>query len=73
MKDVFTLYDEAGKLVIKKAMVQHIKVFLDEQGKGKAEKYIVHSEMTGLELEVTDDTTIEAWRNYADKCLRAMD
>ena len=38
MKDVFTLYDEAGKLVIKKAMVQHIKVFLDEQGKGKAEK-----------------------------------
>ncbi len=77
MTDEFTLYDEDGKEVLSRKMVEHIHLAIIEQGllKGQnADKhYKVVSDVSGYELHVSKKTTQEEWREYSDKCLWALD
>ena len=73
MTDRFTLKDENGNIISEKTLVEHIKVVLDEMKQDAGRKFTVKSEVTGFVLEVTGTTTQEEWREYADKCLMALD
>lgn len=73
MTDRFTLKDENGNIISEKTLVEHIKVVLDEMKPDAGRKFTVKSEVTGFVLEVTGTTTQEEWREYADKCLMALD
>ena len=71
--DRFILTDESGKILTQKNMAEHIKVFLDDMKPDAGRKFKVKSEVTGFVFEVTDETTQDDWREYADKCLMALD
>ncbi len=73
MTDRFVLKDERGDVLVRKSMAEHIKVFIDEMKPEKGRHFIVRSEVSGYELQVTDSTTAEDWRGYIDKCLMALD
>lgn len=71
--DRFILTDESGKVLTEKSMVEHIKVFIDEMKPDAEKRFKVKSEVSGYVLEVTEKTTQDDWREYADKCLMALD
>ena len=73
MTDRYVLIDENGTVLSEKALVEHIKVFLDKLELKEGSKFTVKSEVTGYVLEITEKTTQEEWRAYADKCLMALD
>ena len=71
--DRFVLRDEFGKVLAEKSMVEHIKVFIDEMKPDAEQRFMVKSEVSGYVFEVTDKTTQSDWREYADKCLMALE
>ena len=73
MTDRFTLKDEKGYLLVEKQLVEHIKVYLDAMKPAQGKKFVVKSEVTGFEIEVTRKTSPEEWREYSTKCLMALD
>ncbi len=73
MTDRFILRDEEGKVLVEKSMVEHIKVFLDEMKPEQGRTFTIKSKVTGYEFVVSASTAAEEWREYADKCLMALD
>ena len=73
MTDRFVLTDENGTVLSEKELVEHIKVFLDDMKPDAGRIFKVKSEVTGFTFEVTDKTIQSDWREYADKCLMALD
>ncbi len=73
MTDRFILRDEEGKVLVEKSMVEHIKVFLDEMKPEHGRTFTIESKVTGYEFVVSASTAAEEWREYADKCLMALD
>ena len=71
--DRFILTDASGKVLAEKSMVEHIKVFIDEMKPNAEQRFKVKSEVSGYTFEVTNKTTQDDWREYADKCLMALD
>ncbi len=72
MTDKFVLMDEEGNVLVKKMMVSHIKVFLDEKGIEPGQKFLVKSKYTDCEFSVTESTTAQEWRDFSDKCEWAL-
>ncbi len=73
MTDRFALRDEKGNLIAEKTMVEHLKVILDEMNSEPGHSFDIRSEVTGYEFHITDSTKPEEWREFADKCLMALD
>ena len=72
MTDRFILKDETGTVIARKSMAEHIKVLLDDMKPESGRHFVVKSEVSGYELNVTDSTTTDDWRTYCDKCLMAL-
>ena len=73
MTDRFILKDEKGNVLAERSMAEHIKVILDDMKPEPGRRFVVESKSTVYRLEVTDETTPEDWREFADKCLMALD
>ncbi len=71
--DRYSLIDENGTELENKMNVGHIKAYLDDMKPEPGRTFTVKSEVTGYTLKVTDQTKQEEWREFADKCLRALD
>ncbi len=71
--DEFVLFDENGKELTRRKMVQHLKVYLDEIDPERNKTYRIKSRVTKEDFIITRETTAEDWRVYADNCLMLLD
>ena len=71
--DRFILKDEEGNILAEKAMVEHLKVLLDDMRPEPGRRFVIKSKVTGYVFEISETTTAEDWREFSDKCLMALD
>ena len=71
--DRFILKDEECNILAEKAMVEHLKVLLDDMRPEPGRRFVIKSKVTGYVFEISETTTAEDWREFSDKCLMALD
>lgn len=77
MTDRFALYDEEGNEICEKQLLGHIQTLLVEnnmlKGENENKKYRIVSLVSGYELQVTKDTSLDDFREFNFKCEFALD
>ncbi len=69
----YILCDEDGNEIIRKKMVEHIKVYLDEADPEREKNYRVRSSISAKEFVITKETTQQDWREYSRDCMELLD
>lgn len=72
MREEFVLKDESGEVLARRRIVYHLKpmaAVLTAAGKACT----VRGEWSGLEMEITPETTQKDWRSFDDRVLEEMD
>ena len=73
MTDRFVLWDEDGNKLTHKMMLSHIRLFIDEMHPEPGRTFIVKSDVSGYKMTITDETTIDDWREFEYQCDMALD
>ncbi len=68
MTEEYALYDEKGTPVASRRVLYRLKLLM-ESGKS----YTVRGASSGLEMQVTTETSSQIWRDFEDSAMEEMD